>query len=559
MDAETALLEPRLVTAIKEKFWVPAYQRGYRWGETEVRRLLDDIRESGESDYYLQPIVVKSRPDGSWELVDGQQRLTTLYLLLKYLGSHHLPSAAPAFRLEYETREGSAAYLDELDVELSSTNIDYFHMRQAYDALQAWFEEQPDVTGAAIDTYRALSKRVRVIWYEAPPAVDSTTLFTRLNLGRIPLTDAELVKALLLSQVRRTRPERLVEVAAQWDAVERDLRVPEAWAFVSGAGRSQSSHIDVVLDALAGITRDRTTPPYATFERLRPDIEGEPIEFWNEVLGIHAQVLGWCDDLELYHRIGYLITRGWTLARILDLGRGKARSEVKERLRTEIRDDLNVTADGLAGLSYTSRASSRALLLMNLQTAQAASVRYSFHAHASGSWSLEHIHAQNAELLTTEAQWREWLRLATDAIGSFPDFGADLAAREIVEDIPPPEVPMKRTTFEALEKRVLAAFESFGQEAVPDVDGIDNLALLSGAINTALSNSTFAVKREELLARDRAGEYIPPCTRNVFLKYYTPTGDQQLHIWSGVDRQHYLTEMTRVLTPFLREEEVDDD
>ena len=118
---------------------------------------------------------------------------------------------------------------------------------------------------------------------------------------------------------------------------------------------------------------------------------------------------------------------------------------------------------------------------------------------------------------------------------------------------------MKRTTFEALEKRVLAAFESFGQEAVPDVDGIDNLALLSGAINTALSNSTFAVKREELLARDRAGEYIPPCTGNVFLKYYTPTGDQQLHIWSSVDRQHYLAEMTRVLTPFLRDEEVDED
>ena len=82
---------------------------------------------------------------------------------------------------------------------------------------------------AAIDFRTALTKRVYVIWYEAPDELDSRTLFTRLNVGRIPLTDAELVKAVLLSKVQRS-----LEVAAQWDSIERDLRAPEVWSFVTG-------------------------------------------------------------------------------------------------------------------------------------------------------------------------------------------------------------------------------------------------------------------------------------------------------------------------------------
>ena len=58
-------------------------------------------------------------------------------------------------------------------------------------------------------------------------------VFTRLNVGRIPLTDAELVKALLLTR-SRSEVVNAREIAAQWDTIERDLRVPEFWAFVTG-------------------------------------------------------------------------------------------------------------------------------------------------------------------------------------------------------------------------------------------------------------------------------------------------------------------------------------
>lgn len=102
-------LRPELVGNIVGEFFVPSYQRGYRWGRDEVTHLLDDIRESAGNKYFLQPVVVKRRNDEKWELVDGQQRLTTLFLILRYI-QRHLPTASLKYSLEYETRPSSAEY-----------------------------------------------------------------------------------------------------------------------------------------------------------------------------------------------------------------------------------------------------------------------------------------------------------------------------------------------------------------------------------------------------------------------------------------------------------------
>ena len=214
-------LEPRLVGEIQGEFYVRSYQRGYRWGRHEVDCLLDDIAASGAQSYYLAPVVVKRMDDGRWELIDGQQRLTTLFLILRYV-QEHLPSAKLSYSLEYQTRLGSAAYLQGPNEKHSSDNIDFFHIFHAATRIRAWFQSKPDPAMAAINFYKALSETVHVIWYEAPDDVDARTLFIRLNVGRIPLTDSELVKALLLS-----RADRAEEIAAQWDSIERDLRVPE--------------------------------------------------------------------------------------------------------------------------------------------------------------------------------------------------------------------------------------------------------------------------------------------------------------------------------------------
>lgn len=68
-------------------FQIPLYQRSYDWGYEEINQLLEDIKkvkvESNSPDYYLGSLIVKENDnDKSLEVIDGQQRLTTLWLIL---------------------------------------------------------------------------------------------------------------------------------------------------------------------------------------------------------------------------------------------------------------------------------------------------------------------------------------------------------------------------------------------------------------------------------------------------------------------------------------------
>lgn len=90
----------------------------------------------------------------------------------------------------------------------------------------------------------------------------------------------------------------------------------------------------------------------------------------------------------------------------------------------------------------------------------------------------------------------------------------------------------------------------------PEIHTISNMALLSGSINTAIGNSAFEVKRQLILSLDAAGEYIPYCTRQVFLKYFNREKPnfsvQQTFYWSEEDRKTYLADLERVLKDVLQ-------
>lgn len=557
---DSGSFEPRAVGDIAGEFFVPSFQRGYRWTAVEVRQLLDDIRDSDGSTYYLQPVVVKARPDGSWELVDGQQRLTTLHLIFRYLQATHLPTAAAGYSISYETRPGSKEYLHRLDEDGAHNNIDYFHMFNAYRCIEEWFEEAGNrATREATRLHDALFDRVKVLWYEAPADVDSTDLFTRLNVGRIPLTDAELVKALLLSRSQGGpgQADHSLEVAAHWDLIERELRVPERWAFVTGDAGEEPTHISLLIDTLAGGERGRERAPFFTFETLRSEIHDDPDAFWRRVVDLHSLVLGWYDDRDLYHKVGYLAAVGYIFADLVALASGRGRSAFETALDETIRAHVGLTAADVGDLGYPSPKTSDVLLLMNVETirrTQDSSERYSFRAHAKGGWSLEHIHAQGSQPMNTAEQWRAWLTYHRSALDDLP--GLDAAHRlgliERIERVLAGEVT--KQSFAVLQEEVTAVFTPV-DEPTDDIDSIANLALLDQRDNSALNNSVFEVKRREIIRRDKAGSYIPACTRNIFLKYYTDTSAQQLHFWSKVDRDAYLAAIREVLEPYLRPED----
>ena len=557
-----ASLQLKLVGEIAGRFVVARYQRGFRWGKAEVECLLNDIHGSVGKPYSLQPVVVKPKKDGGWELVDGQQRLTTLYLVFRYLKVSGLkPNIDLAYQLVYDTRPGSAEYLETLDPDLRNRNIDFFHLFQAYECISEWFARhsvnQRQVV--ADDLFGAFMKSVRVIWYEAHD-VDATELFTRLNVGRIPLNDAELFKALLLSRASTVQSvaSRPTEIAAQWDGIERDLRNPEVWAFVSNKpADTQPTRITLLLEALTGARVGPHRGHFEIFDALRERVQssGSAQDVWNEVLGLHALVMGWFESRDLYHKIGYLVAVGQRLIDLVRLAQTLTKRQFERQLDDRIRDALDLSPSEAASLSYEvashTHKAERLLLLMNVESVRRnrnSTEKYPFHAHKSRTWSLEHIHAQNAQVLNKAEQWRAWLKLHRDALQAIAPSDPDRTAtrQRLLDEIDAIPEEIQGTTFNQLAAKVSEFFTPQDQAAgnvMHSLHSISNLALLSSENNAALSNAVFEVKRQKIIALDREGAYVPVCTRHVFLKYFTNADAQQVHFWSLQDRESYLNAM----------------
>ena len=199
-------LEMKKVGQICGDFFVPSYHRGYRWGKNEVKRLLDDVYQNRDKNYCLQPVVV-SKNGNKYDLIDGQQRLTTIYLIYKYIHEALPFYPAPAFSLSYGTRDETEAFLKNIETDRQDENIDFWFIARAYKTIEEWFTANGYTS--LTDIFNYFSKCVHIIWYEvtndaglseAERKDAAISLFTRLNIGKIPLTSAELVKAMFLSR-----------------------------------------------------------------------------------------------------------------------------------------------------------------------------------------------------------------------------------------------------------------------------------------------------------------------------------------------------------------------
>jgi hypothetical protein len=553
---------------ITQHFVVPAYQRGYRWGADEVTVLLDDIasiREKDDKDYCLQPIVVKKLDGNRYELVDGQQRLTTLYLLFLVMQKEGFKRSGPPFSLEYTTRPQSAEFLQNLDPHRADENIDFFHLSGAYECIRSWFTQHGNRDQVVADQVNIhLYNRVKFIWYEATPDTDSNALFARLNIGRIPLTNAELIKALFLTRTVANPGDanRQVEIGMQWDVIERDLHEERFWGFLTD--RSPDAHptrIELLFDLIAD---RRSSDRFHTFRHFKALFEAgrRRTDVWNDVLARHALLREWYDDRNLYHRIGFLVATkegDQDLRTLIDESATATKTQFARDLHAKIVDRLDLTREAIGELDYGGdrRKCERVLLLFNVETTrllEQSSERYPFDAHNRNDWSLEHIHAQNAEALTRLDQWQEWLRAHARALAqlNLPEAAAERDS--LVTAIDTSLNALTKERFTDLAGQVLAMFSRF--EQADNLDGIENLALLPREVNSTLNNAAFEVKRQRIIATDRRGAYIPICTRRVFLKYYTESADQQLQFWSRQDRDAYQAAMfadeSGILTPYLR-------
>lgn len=579
-------LEEKIISEITGKFTIEAYQRGYRWGKDEVEYLLEDISEIPDGQKYcLQPVVVKNVND-TYELIDGQQRLTTLYLIMKYLNAY----VDIKFSIEYATRKSENGHIgskelletiDKIDLSLPSNNIDELFIKKSYGIVKTWFNGEKS---KMMSFANKLQNYVTIIWYEVDDDEDSVNIFTRLNIGRINLTNAELVKALFLSRGKKDSEGRYAgnpygieekkqhEIALGWDLMEKDLHNEKFWTFITN---EKSDHYPIRMELLFDMIEMKPSDEsnFYTFNRFYERFKNSDnrYETWELIERYMQQLKEWYHSFDLFHHIGFLVATGTSVKSLLDIAMSTdnpiKKSDFKLRVLDMIREKMVFTVGDkdfgeeidYAELNYEdhSKFIQYVLLLFNIETIRQKgdeNVRFPFYRYKNeGTWSLEHIHAQNSESLKTNQEWKEWLEIHKKSLEGLEVYSDDKKQIEEVID------KMNTVITHINEKGYKGSIRNEFNAVAPAVinilsDGDDksqmhtlsNMALLTVGENAALNNSTFDVKRMKIIAMDKAGEYIPVCTRNVFMKYYS-SSDTKLHFWSEEDRKGYISAMNNVL------------
>lgn len=557
-----------------KKFLVPNYQRGYKWRAKDVEYLIEDIAEitqDDHSDYCLQPIVVAP----NWEqkicptcghiidstekgyiLVDGQQRLTTIWLIINW-AKHNGIDVSWNFDIEYDTRKDSNKYLNDIkekgDAENKGTcDTHYFSQALATIAskkkrLQSFFDN--------------LNKNVKIIWYEIDPQ-EGPAHFERLNNAKIGLTNAELVKAYLMTKVNR---EKRARMACEWDEMEYKLQNKSFFSFITAKDsiyNKEYNRIELFLDLYTCATKDKKEKEdYYTFNEIAKKVEKEGItvnDVWQAVLNIYNRLLCWYNDNFLYNLIGFLIeSQGdGELAVIWNDCNGKSTNEIKDFVRTRVIKNVP-QEDKIRTMVYKDGQTKNLLLLFNILSLMSIisnpkpneykyvfNDKFHFDLYKDEEWDKEHVHATASESLQSKVEWINWLKdldekLVKDKLTennvenkeTYLDWitkaknvkNEDYA--DIKEDKNQTFKSLKKEDFAKMFKDIIDVLEGSDSETDFKQNSIGNIVLLCANINRSgeYKVAPFSTKRRIIMERVNKGQFVPIGTQNVFMKVYTPT------------------------------------
>lgn len=562
------MIEQKSVRDIIDKkinFNVPAYQRGYRWDNINVTDLLDDLLEfmqdgSSGKFYCLQPLVVKKIGANQYNVIDGQQRLTTIFIILKYLEKllEDENDIKEIYTINYETRKSSQGFLKEIASKTqdeNNENIDYFYMHQAYEAIEEWFEKKISEKKTTkrkmleIFTNSEDEKHIEFIWYEIADSEEEVKIFARLNSGKIPLTNAELIKALFLN-VRNFPKEcseneiitKQVEISKEWDEIEYALQDDEFFKFLTK--NDYPTRIELLFEILSRV-KNTELDRYAIYRRFADMAKEEDdlSHIWADIKKIFLTFKFWFKDIEYYHLVGFLVASNiLSIEKIYNAAKDRTKNDFNIFLRENIKEKIKI--EDIDELEYEKNRKDieNILLFFNIATiinSKGSYTRFSFNEYNGKKWSLEHIHAQNDKGLKDKKAQDAWLENTKKYIDK----------NTIKKKIDSFIESVENNRFSELQAEIL---NEFGDKELLNMHGIENLALLSADNNSSLCNGPFIEKREKIIEMDKNGEFIPICTKNVFLKYYTKELSN-VYFWSKQDQEDYKGSIIETLENFLGE------
>lgn len=580
------------------QFSIPSYQRGYRWESTEaggedeqeakqVDDLLNDLtyfvtsNPHKKANYYLQPLMVKPRllADGSyeWDVLDGQQRLTTMLLVLKCLKERLY--GGQQFGL-YELKYANRKQLDfnritfdrasaDYDFPKANENLDSYYVRKAKDRIERWYDNELSNNPSLSDKFKEMlfypdetrgvnsspALRAKFIWYNVQalqpgaPQLNGNRqhdieVFNRLNRGKISLTDSELIKALFLLCIKVApaygssllTPETLVR---KWDDMGKKFQNEEFWNMIAPKGADYSNRLDLLFDFIKDCSGNGKGSAYRFYYKkmhgllTSPDIN-KVEELWTEVKQYFDTLCKWHENVHKHNFIGYLIENGEELANIYS----------SPDLETKIRQGLGLeNVDEIDTLRYYDNEGykkiRKVLLLFNVLTCDKFGQKFPFNLYRdNNTFDVEHVNSQTdnpIEKIDEKIAWVKqqaipclWIdRNETDTNGILTS-GAREARDLITEGVQflrDVKLNNNRDTgskFKGYRTAVEYYYASGNRNTgMFEKDAIGNLALLNSSINREYKNALFPQKLRTLKRSDQEGVYIPLCTKYMFLKYYS--------------------------------------
>ena len=470
-----------------------------------------------------------------------------------------------AFTIDYETRPKSEAFLKDLQED--NSNIDFYHMWSAYQATSKWFEDKDyDDCNNFLSTLLAKKDNagpVKVIWYEINDEVNAIDIFTRLNIGKIPLTNAELIKALFLgkanpdNQNQKANPKQL-QIASEWDAIENTLQDKSFWYFIYDEDNKKlpqhkyETRIEYIFDLMKN--KPLGEEKYFTFYKfLDEDFRGSKTinDIWLDIKRYFLTFEEWYQDRILYHLVGFLITAGVGIKELKASSDKKTKSDFKICLREEIGKTLNVDIENI---KYNDSNVKSVLLLFNIHTLLAnetSKSRFPFDSYKNDNWDIEHVRSQS-EVELTGGDRIDWAKLVLEfytgiAVAKEPE-SLDNHLEEIKKLLDKEEQQICRSLVTLIlegckedewNELYQLVSKGFKEENFPKEHSISNLALLDAGTNRAYKNAFFPIKRMEIMKREMKGSFVPIGTKNLFMKAYSRRFDKVMY-WGQTDADDYL-------------------
>ena len=605
----------------KHHFVIPSFQRGYRWEEKQVTDLLEDIKQFANDEgiksdsYFLQPVVVKAckyNGEDAFEVLDGQQRLTTMLLVLKELLRGYMTrnDIEKYSRLLYDITYTNRPQLN-FDSPNAADNIDSYYLSESHYIIEKWCKNNEDFTDIIRCLFYPSAKRqVKIIWYaieEDSEDLVSINIFNRLNKGKISLTSSELIKALFIMDYDlRADGDKLPaeQLSMEWNEMERKFQNDNFWYFISDDNRGTQTRIDILFDFVTCRDDEKDADySYREFQKLydfcrnqernktneefvsewSKDIRNMQ-DAWNHVRKTFDRLVAWYEDNMYYHYVGYLVAIGFTPLQIynhleaekrnrkmadpeyewtIDDTMLSLRKKMMERFK---QDNKYIKKDAIDEFEYKSDYVPRVLLLFNIECCRLGqNVRFAFDKFKKENWDVEHVDSQNDATLQEYDDRMRWLNNVKFILNmEHTDRAKELflECQRLIDEFSERakvNVDKYRAFYQAINKFYSA--ESGENDTEVDLttkkkDYLSNLTLLDSATNREYKDAPFAYKRYCIVKNDRLGNrFIPLCTRNLFLKYYTDSNNESSYLdsmrWNSSDREGYMNAIHETVDPIF--------